>query len=271
MKLEDLGADAVEQLRMVSEVAGYLWDRGWAERNGGNISVNLTDIIDDADGFDSLIDRSIHGMPSAAEGMILFVTGTGERLRELRDPMRAGAVIGFGPSARSYRMLWSAGRPDGFRVTSELISHLLIHLDLLERSSPHRAVVHTHPTRLIALTHHPAYGHDGEVLTRTLWGMLPEVRAFVPGGIAIAPYTLPGSRRLAELTVEGLRTSDLVLWSKHGAVATGADPMEAFDYIDVADKGAAVLLTCLGAGFQPEGLSDAELDELEDATGPGGA
>ena len=26
----------------VAEVAGYLWQKGWAERNGGNITVNIT-------------------------------------------------------------------------------------------------------------------------------------------------------------------------------------------------------------------------------------
>ena len=32
----------------VAEVAGYLWQKGWAERNGGNITVNITEHIDDA-------------------------------------------------------------------------------------------------------------------------------------------------------------------------------------------------------------------------------
>ena len=27
----------------VAEVAGYLWQKGWAERNGGNITVNITE------------------------------------------------------------------------------------------------------------------------------------------------------------------------------------------------------------------------------------
>ena len=31
----------------VAEVAGYLWQKGWAERNGGNITVNVTDLVDD--------------------------------------------------------------------------------------------------------------------------------------------------------------------------------------------------------------------------------
>ena len=31
----------------VAEAAGYLWEKGWAERNGGNITVNVTEHIDD--------------------------------------------------------------------------------------------------------------------------------------------------------------------------------------------------------------------------------
>lgn len=31
-----------ERIAEVAEVAGYLWQKGWAERNGGNISYNLS-------------------------------------------------------------------------------------------------------------------------------------------------------------------------------------------------------------------------------------
>lgn len=31
----------------VAEVAGYLWQKGWAERNGGNITVNVTEFVDE--------------------------------------------------------------------------------------------------------------------------------------------------------------------------------------------------------------------------------
>ena len=27
----------------IAEVTGYLWQKGWAERNGGNITVNVTE------------------------------------------------------------------------------------------------------------------------------------------------------------------------------------------------------------------------------------
>ena len=32
-----------KQIEQVAKVAGYLWQKGWAERNGGNIVINITD------------------------------------------------------------------------------------------------------------------------------------------------------------------------------------------------------------------------------------
>ena len=32
----------------MAEVAGYIWMKGWAERNGGNITINITEWVDDA-------------------------------------------------------------------------------------------------------------------------------------------------------------------------------------------------------------------------------
>ena len=36
-----------KEVYKVAEVAGYLWQKGWAERNGGNITVNITEYVDD--------------------------------------------------------------------------------------------------------------------------------------------------------------------------------------------------------------------------------
>ena len=35
-----------QEIKKVSEAAEYLWQKGWAERNGGNISLNLSDKIE---------------------------------------------------------------------------------------------------------------------------------------------------------------------------------------------------------------------------------
>ena len=36
------------EIEKVAEVAGYLWEKGWAERNGGNITVNIPAQVADA-------------------------------------------------------------------------------------------------------------------------------------------------------------------------------------------------------------------------------
>ena len=33
-------------VNQAAEVAGYLWQKGWAERNGGNITLNITEFVD---------------------------------------------------------------------------------------------------------------------------------------------------------------------------------------------------------------------------------
>ena len=37
------------EIDRICEVAGYLWEKGWAERNGGNISVNITELLTEAE------------------------------------------------------------------------------------------------------------------------------------------------------------------------------------------------------------------------------
>ena len=39
--------ELAKEVNKVAEVAGYLWQKGWAERNEGNITVNITEYVDD--------------------------------------------------------------------------------------------------------------------------------------------------------------------------------------------------------------------------------
>ncbi len=45
MKIINQNASIKEIILEVAEVAKYLWQRGWAERNAGNISVNISHLI----------------------------------------------------------------------------------------------------------------------------------------------------------------------------------------------------------------------------------
>ncbi len=260
----DLNKEVLIEISKVSEVAGYLWQRQWCERNAGNISVNLTGLLDvkkDALTADQYIKAKL---PADSVGMTIFVTGMGERLRELVDkPEEVSCIIHIDEHASGYYIIWGGNNKPDLRPTSEFISHIGIHLTNAKADNNLRCVLHTHPIELIAISHHPKLGKDEVALNNALWSMLPEIRVFVPRGVFIASYELPGSEALAKLTLEGLKTRDVILWSKHGALAVGRDALEAFDYIDVANKGAQIYLKCLQSGFVPVGMTDEQMKELE--------
>ena len=69
---------------------------------------------------------------------------------------------------------------------------------------------------------------------------------------------------IANGTTTKLLVNDVTIWEKHGAVSTGKDALEAFDYIDVANKGAKLFLGCLASGFVPEGVSDVDMQNLKE-------
>jgi rhamnulose-1-phosphate aldolase len=145
--------------------------------------------------------------------------------------------------------------------TSELPSHLSVHARLIEKGSPYRATVHTHPIELVAMSHHkPFLGKD--VLTEILWSMIPETKAFCPLGLGIVPYTLPGSNELAEATLKELENYDVVMWEKHGVFAQGLDAMDAFDQIDVLSKSAKIYIAARQMGFEPEGMTQEQMAEM---------
>lgn len=252
-----------EQIDGVSEIAAYLWDKGWAERNAGNISIDLTGLTN-VDLYRNTDKPYIEmTLPAEAASMIFFVTGTGKHLRLLKQyPEQAACILIIDEKAKGYHLIWGGEGDKNFRPTVEFVSHLRIHLYNREKGNHNRCVVHTHPIELIAISHHPVLGSNEAKLNKALWSMLPEIKIYVPKGIAIVPYLLPGSSKLANATVNRLNDRNVVLWSKHGALATGKNAVEAFDYIDVANKGAIIYLKCMQAGFIPEGLSDGEMEGL---------
>jgi len=263
MKTFTINEAVASQISKASETASYLWQREWAERNGGNISINITDIIGELPkSYKSYRFVKVNNFPKKAARKTIFVSGTGERLRELSNPENSACIIHFNKDVSGYHILWGGLSKQNFRPTSELITHIKIHLDNEKTGSNHIAVVHTHPLELICLTHHPKFAKDEKAFSNACWKMLPEVRAYCPKGICLIPYVIPGSEKLADLTVKSLRKNNVAIWSKHGAVATGEDALVAFDFIDVANKGAKLYLKCLSAGFEPIGMAPTEINDL---------
>lgn len=248
------------EINSVAEVAGYLWQNGWAERNGGNITVNITSMVDDA----------IKALPAISEIKAIGITlphlkdtyfyckGTGKRMRDLaRLPMENGSVIKILDDCAHYVII--ADNP--VNPTSELPSHLAVHNHLIEIGSPYKATVHTHPIELVAMSHNKKFLQK-DVLSNILWSMIPETKVFCPLGLGIVPYELPGSAKLAEKTLKQLDEYDVVLWEKHGVFAKGFDVMDAFDQIDVLSKSAKIYIDAKCMGFEPEGMTQEQMKEM---------
>ena len=254
------------QIDQVAEVAGYLWQKGWAERNGGNIVVNVTNQLPTAN---SQLPTPNSQLPIGTtlphlKGCYFFCKGTNRRMRDLaRRPMDNGSIIRITDDCAHYEII--ADQP--VKPTSELPSHLMVHNDLMAKGSPYKASLHTHPIELVAMTHHRPF-LEKDVLTRLLWSMIPETRAFCPKGLGIVPYLLPSSVALAQATLDRLNEGyDVVMWEKHGVFAVDTDIMAAFDQVDVLNKAAQIYMSARSMGFIPEGMSDAQMQELAEVFG----
>jgi len=250
----------------VAEVAGYLWQKGWAERNGGNITINVTEWVDDAMRAMPAISeaRSIGKTLPHLAGCWFYCKGTGKRMRDLaRDPMGNGAIIRITEDCAHYEIVADAP----VAPTSELPSHLAVHDYLLAKGAPYRASLHTHPIELVALTHCQKWLQK-DVATQMLWSMIPETKAFCPRGLGIVPYMLPSSVELAEATIRAIDEDyDVVMWEKHGVFAVDVDIMDAFDQVDVLNKAAQIYIAAKNMGFEPEGMTGPQMQELSSVFG----
>ena len=169
--LENRPALAAE-VDKVAEVAGYLWQKGWAERNGGNITVNITEHVDDVIRAMAPISGrfEIGTTLPRLKGCYFFCKGTNKRMRDLaRRPMENGSVIRILDDCASYEII----ADKAVKPTSELASHLAMHNQMIALGNGYKAALHTHPIDLIAMTHNPAF-LEKDVLTNLLWSMIPD-------------------------------------------------------------------------------------------------
>lgn len=268
IEMEQLRNNAalMAEIGRIAEVAGYLWTRGWAERNGGNISVNVTSLLTAADlSLPALAPaKALPERLEALAGHVFYVTGTGKRMRYVAQaPFDNGSLIRVSADGLSYEIIAEKPIPP----TSELPSHLMMHNFVRSAGRDNRVVLHTHPTDLIGMTHCRRF-LDSECLTKALWSMIPECRIIVPKGIGIVPYEIPGTVELAKATIRQLEKHDVVFWEKHGILAVGEDLIECFDAIDTLSKSAQIYFCArMASGEDPEGMTQRQLDDLVPAFG----
>ena len=218
-----------------------MYNHGWDERNGGNISL-LLDEAEIADYVD--MNAAIRDIPTgfdapSLDGMCFLVTGTGKYFKNVQyDPAKNLGLIRIASSGRTAQLLW--GYSDGGTFTSELPAHLMSHAVRLAVNPANRVVMHCHPANLLSMTY--VHDLDSRAFTRTLWQMCTECIMVFPDGVNVLPWMLCGTNEIGEATAGEMKTARLVVWAQHGIYGAGADLDETFGLIETAEKAAEIYM-----------------------------
>ena len=260
--MTDHPLDALPETVESQRVAHWLALHGWSEGSGGNFSVRLEALPESLAGLRGGPKVALPVAVPSLGGRYLLVTGTGTRARDIAVAPHEGlGLFRIAPDGASYTFLVGNDRP-----TSEMPSHLAIHAALVETRPDHRAIVHTHPSRLIAATHLPEF-EDSARMADVLLRLQSEALLHLPDGSVVLPYHLPGSLELGLASAEAVRRCEVVIWRYHGALATGRSLDSALDTLEYLDKTAEVYWTLRSAGIVPQGIPAGAVEQALRAFG----
>ncbi len=218
-----------------------MYQHGWDERNGGNISL----LLDEGAVSEYVDTRSvIRSIPTGfrapeLEGKYFLVTGTGKYFKNVQyAPDVNLGLIRITNQGETAELLW--GFSDGGKFTSEFPAHMMSHVSRLKVDPLNRVVMHCHPANLLAMTY--VHDLDEKAFTRTLWQMCTECIVVFPEGVNVLPWMLCGTNEIGEATADKMSTARLVVWSQHGIYGAGKDLDETFGLIETAEKAAEIYM-----------------------------
>jgi len=239
-----------------------LFESGSAEGAAGNMSVCVRKPFDVSAMFPQGQTIELpHHSPELA-GMMLIVTGSGRRLREVAEaPLANLACILVEEGGRNAKQFTSS-QAQFKRVTSEFNSHLAVHADRMREGNVNlHTVLHAQPLHLTMLSHQTEYQNE-KFLNQHLLRWQPETIANMPEGIGMIPFLMPGSAQLTVETKLALREHQIVVWARHGVMARADNSiLHALDLIEYAETAAhyeTLSLLTDGSG----GLSAEEIREI---------
>ena len=227
----------VEMIR----TATNMYDHGWDERNGGNISL----LLDEAEVRKYLtIPAIVRTIPTGFEapeldGKCFLVTGTGKYFKNVQYAPEVNlGIVRLADNGREAEVLW--GFSGGGRFTSEFPAHMMSHVARMKADPENRVIMHCHPANLLAMTY--VHDLDERAFTRTLWQMCTECIVVFPDGVNVLPWMLCGTNEIGEVTAEKMETARLVIWAQHGIYGAGRDLDETFGLIETAEKAAEIYM-----------------------------
>jgi rhamnulose-1-phosphate aldolase len=239
-----------------------MWEKGWDERNGGNVSLRLhdRDVEPYLAGWKSTRVLPLSKPCEGLDGEYFLVTGTGKYFRNIQhNPENCLGVVRILPGGQSIEVLW--GLTDGGAPTSELPAHLKSHRACQKPSGgQQRVIMHCHATNLTALSY--VLELSTANVTRALWEGSTECLVVFPDGIGTMEWMVPGTDAIGDATAELLTNHPLALWPFHGVFGAGQTLNEAFGLIDTAEKAAEMLVKIVAMGGARQTISTENLVAL---------
>lgn len=251
-------------IKEMCEATRNLWNNGWAERNGGNISYRLDEeevkFYLDTDRVLSEVDLGFEIKELA--GMLFLVSGSGKYFKNVwQNPADNLVLLKVDPAGRKYQVLW--GLETGGVPTSELASHLKCHAVRLRQDPEHRVILHTHSIAISAMTF--VHDLDEDKFTKTLWEMITECLVVFPDGVSVLPWMVAGTVELGEASAEKMVQNRIVVWPHHGIMGAGQSMDDAFGLVETAEKAADIYMRAISApGGIVQKITDQQLWDLAD-------
>ncbi|OZQ69566.1 rhamnulose-1-phosphate aldolase [Paenibacillus sp. VTT E-133280] len=252
-------------IQEMSEITRHMWELGWDELNGGNVSYLLdeNEVAKYINVLEPLRTIKLTFPVKELAGKYFIVTGSGKYFRNvIKDPEANLGVLRVSADGESVEVLW--GLRNGAVPTSELASHFMSHIERLKVDPTHRIVLHTHATNVIAMT----FTHDLDELkfTKTLWEMCTECLVVFPDGVSVIPWIVPGSSEIGRETAKKMKDHRLVIWPQHGIFGTGSTMDATFGLVETVEK-AAKIYNLIGGREMKQKITDQQLWDLAKAFG----
>lgn len=249
-------------IKEMSEITTILWQKGWAERNGGNISYILLEdeVKPYLDTDKVLYEVEMDFAVPELKNKLFLVSGSGKYFRNVaKNPADNLVILKISADGKRYQVLW--GLVNGGRPTSELASHLKCHETRLRQDPDHRVILHTHATATIAMT----FVHDLNELafSRTLWQQITECLVVFPEGVGIVPWMPAGTIDLGLASAKKMEYCRIVIWGHHGIMGAGSCLDDAFGLVETVDKAAEIYLRAISTNVGVlQSITVEELKEL---------
>lgn len=242
-----------------------MYAHGWDERNGGNISLLLSEeeVKDYLDPNVVLREIPTGFEAPELEGKYFLVTGTGKYFKNVQYAPEVNlGMVKLTEDGKTAQLLW--GFSDGGKFTSEFPAHMMSHVARLKVDPANRVVMHCHPANLLAMTY--VHDLDEKAFTRTLWQMCTECIVVFPDGVNVLPWMLCGTNEIGIATAGKMNTARLVVWVQHGIYGAGRDLDETFGLIETAEKAAEIYMKIAHLPLRNT-ISDEQMHLLEERFG----